>query len=201
VGSLVGAILLIPWIQYVLSGPPELGAPKDYNALFELRYWLLWIGDAFGISVSFSLGREGFMRFLEFPSSTYLMGISHLLVLLLGIFGSFLVVKSFFRSKPSLLSTDDTGLAVRSTFWGNGLLLSLAGKPIHRHYMLITFPLEWVSIASLALKRIASPLNERLLFALWILQFSLAAGYLSFIHQNHGMVGADYGLAYQYQQH
>ena len=75
--------------------------------------------------------------------------------------------------------------------------MSLLGINILRHYLIMSFPLEWVWLSRMALRDLR--LGQRYLMIIWIAQLIISATFLIYIHLNHGAPLADYGTAYQYQ--
>jgi hypothetical protein len=68
---------------------------------------------------------------------------------------------------------------------------------VQRQYTEVTFPLEWVGVAYLTLRHVVPA--RRVLATLWAVQLCLSLAFLTYIHQNHGAPGGDYGLAYRWQ--
>jgi hypothetical protein len=92
-----------------------------------------------------------------------------------------------------------TGLAVNTAFLLMGLLMTLACITVCRHYLIVTFPLEWVWLSKLSLQD--SRWGRKRLMVLWVAQLVLTASFLVYIHVNHGDVLGDYGIPYEFQTH
>jgi hypothetical protein len=92
---------------------------------------------------------------------------------------------------------DETAFTCTAAFVGFGLLLNFLVVLIHPQYTEVTFPLEWVALASVALAY--APLPRRLLAILWVSQLALSLTFLSYIHVHGGAIHGDYGRAYQAQ--
>ena len=76
--------------------------------------------------------------------------------------------------------------------------------PVHRHYMVITFPLMflWLARAALAHRRpLAGTLStgRAFLVGLCITQFLITASFLGYIHVNQRTIQGDYGMPYAAQ--
>ncbi|HJT24276.1 MAG TPA: hypothetical protein VJ873_06845, partial [bacterium] len=99
--------------------------------------------------------------------------------------------------KTGFKDSSQTGLAITSTLIGVGILLTLSCVKICRHYLIMTFPLEWVWLSRLGLSDTRS--GQRYLTVLWTAQLLLSVLFLVYIHLNHGDPLGDYGVAYQFQ--
>ncbi len=94
-----------------------------------------------------------------------------------------------------------TAFTQNAALWGFGLLLTLSSFSIHRHYMIVLFPLEFLWVARLALTS-GDPsarslrLGRVLLLCLWFAQFLLSANMLSYIHTRQNFSGSEYGIPY-----
>ena len=147
-GSALGALPMIPWIQYLLeSHGTRAAAPLKWQHIFEAKYWLRWFSEPFGWGLDYSLG-DDFRDFLAQPivggRSTWLVAGLHAAAILLGIW---LLIR-WGRQKFGLggnstgsREASSTHLAQTIGMWGYGLLLTFSLVPIHRHYMIIIFPL------------------------------------------------------------
>ena len=69
-----------------------------------------------------------------------------------------------------------------------------AGFWVHRHYLIVAFPLPFVCLANLALRD--SKYGEKLLLGMWCAQVVVTAAFLYYIHVNCGAPGADYDVAF-----
>jgi len=197
-GSLVGAIPLIPWLQYLISKPAGESNWLSPLNVAQLRFWRYWISDALGIGLNTSLGNFAYWDFMRYPLiggiGTYLVGISHALIIVAAITMFFLEIKKWGISKR-IKDSSDTGLAINSVLLVAGVLLTFTVK-IFRHYLIMSFPLEWVWLSRIGLGN--TRYGQRLLIAIWMAQLIISASFLTYIHINHG-APADYGTAYQFQ--
>lgn len=199
-GSLIGAIPLLPWLQYLASKPG--GGFNWANLLWILypKYWIFWLTDSLGMGLTYSLKTVHFLDFLRYPLvegyGTYLVAVLHLLIIGTAI----LMLVSGKKNRgwmPGLKDSSETGLAVNSTLMASGVLLTLSCVKICRHYLIMTFPLEWVWLSRLGLSNFHR--GRRHLVALWIAQLLLTGAFLGYIHVNHGDPLGDYGVTYQGQ--
>ncbi len=100
---------------------------------------------------------------------------------------------------------DSTALAIGAAMWGFGILLTLCGVRIHRHYLLVSFPLEFLWLARMALPPAPCPRDVQrqgraALAALVVLELALSASFLGYLHVNGGAPRGDYGIAYGAQR-
>jgi hypothetical protein len=88
--------------------------------------------------------------------------------------------------------TNESSFILSAAIWGYGTLMTISTIVIHRYYLLITFPLEFVWLARLVR-------NRKFLTAVCVCEFLISAAFLYYIHVNHGAPNADYGIGYQYR--
>lgn len=206
-GSVVGALPLYPWLMDLLTRPKLPAVPTnglDLRNLVEC-FWEYWLTNSLGLGLSYSLHKAAFLDFLQYPylgaQPLYLVGIAHLLLTGMGLKILFLTLRGIWKKKPTLheffLGGPQTPTLTleKASFWGYGPLLHLTGVRVARHYLLITFPLEWVWISRLSLAR---PETKKLLPWLWVLQLFLSALFLHYLHVNDGAPTGDYGYSYRH---
>ena len=207
-GSLLGALPMVPWLGYVLHHPSSSSA-WDWRELVTPRLWLYGLGDSLGLGLNFNLGITGFFDFLRYPRiggvSTYLVGSSQVLLALSGCaFATVALARAWRagRMRPRTLATsgpdaaDATSNALRATFLGYGALVAMSGLLVQRHYLVVTYPLEWVLLAGIALG--LEKHGRRLLAILWAAQLVVTISLLAYLHA-HGGAAGDYGVAYRLQ--
>lgn len=191
VGAAVGVIPLEPWLREILA---QAGAAQGFawSEPFKLKFWYYWVTDAFGIGVADRLGIDAFKDFLRFPLvgglSTWVGGASQLALIALAAVACGL-------SRKRLLPRSRGAEA--AAFWGYGILLTASAVMISRHYLIATFPLQWVWLA-----RALDPddaRGRRLLRAIWALELATTALFLYYVHVKGGAPGGDYGVAYSAQ--
>ncbi len=199
-GSLMGAIPLIPWLQYMASEPGN--GFKMMSLMWPLRtnYWFFWMTDSLGMGLVYSLNTHLFLDFLRYPliggKGTYLVGMLHALIIVTGVL-ILVSVKKTWGSYRGKSGADETGLALNSLLVIPGVLMTLSFVEVCRHYLIMSFPLEWVWLSRLGLRD--SRLGQRYLTAIWMAQLLITVCFLSYIHVNHGASTGDYGTAYQFQ--
>ncbi|HWH10236.1 MAG TPA: hypothetical protein VG165_03850 [Solirubrobacteraceae bacterium] len=205
-GSLVGAATLVPWLVKIL-GKPGTPARSLVNSI-QPRIWALWITYPLSFSLFDSFGTDSW-NFLAWPTvggqSLYLVAITCAVIAVVGI----VIAVDAFRLTvwPAHTRPDsplggrgsDSRLAIRAAFWGFGLLITVSGVLIYRHYMIVTFALPFVALAAAALLRPSR--GRRLLTVLVVAEAALSVQYLTYIHVRGGAPGGDYGVAYDAQPH
>ncbi len=198
-GSLIGAAPLIPWVQYVFS---NAGTGLTLMNLFWViypKYWIFWVTDSLGMGLTHSMKASYFLDFLRYPliaeRGTYLVGILHVCIIVCAI----LIFVSAYKKRGFLRGISDsseTGLILNSALVISGILMTLSCFKINQHYLIMSFPLEWVWLARLGL---SDPRGSRWLMAIWTAQLLISILFLTYIHVNHGVPMGDYGTAYQFQ--
>jgi hypothetical protein len=182
--------------------------PDRWVHAFELKFWTRWTLEAFGLGIDYTLEKQ-FTEFLACPfvlgRPTYLVAALHVVLLIaaLLILGrqavrqwnehGRLLIRWIGRDCPSAFTQN-------AAFWGFGMLLNLSCFSIHRHYMVVLFPLEFLWLARMALCDYAKPgravwWGRGLLATLWAAQLLISIGFLDYIHVKQRIDG-EYGTAY-----
>jgi len=209
-GSVLGALPMLPWLIGLLAHPSGRSInPHRWVHACELKFWIRWFTESFGLGIDYTFGPY-FREFQAYPllggRPTYLVLLLHWL---LGGFALFLIaraLRSLWRERNRwrerwIGRTSSSAFTQNAALWGFGLLLTLSSFSIHRHYMIVLFPLEFLWIARLALASGDTPawslrLGRVLLLCLWVAQFLLSANMLSYIHTRQNFSGAEYGIPY-----
>jgi hypothetical protein len=92
-----------------------------------------------------------------------------------------------------------TQRAQSAVLWGCGGLMTLAHIVVHRYYMLVTFPFEYLWLARLALAR-RRQRTRAILAGLVVAQLIVSVGLLVYVHQNGGAPQGDYGVSFSAQE-
>ena len=214
IGSLLGALPLIPWLVAIVELHPPVES-ADLAALITADFYQHWLALALGLDLHYALGND-FRRFLAYPEflgwPTYLGGA--FLGLLVACFATILLRFTLrLRREAShvaeriFASGSSTALAVNAAFWGYGLLLTATARPVYLHYLVIAFALPalwlaWLERANAGDAPEAAALSRGLLASLALAQACLTILFLVFIHETQSIAG-DYGTAYgaQVEQH
>lgn len=213
IGSVIGALPLIPWAQYILAHPSGTPIEHGWNEASQLKYWVFWISDAFGLHLGNTLGIyigdsqiEQLSDFARYPlmggRATYLVALAHVTTLICVIWTALRLarwtsneVKAGWRAfTRDMVGLDSPAQFARnSALLGTGILMTLTNVNIRRYYMMVTFPFEqfWISKLALGAKR-----GRQILFLLWISQLFISANFVGYIHVNQGSPRGDYGDAY-----
>jgi hypothetical protein len=212
-GSLVGGWPLLPWGLAAYSdviGNPT-GQTKIGN-VFTFKYWLRWVSEPFGMTLRYSLGND-FSDYLREPVvggvPTYLMGVVNVGLAILGVYLLAGTVRRAWANRARFgkwLTGNDqnTRISLGGVMIGFGVAITVSTLPIHRHYMLLTFPFMhlWLAMIALADRRPAWwgwTRGQALLAAVVLLQSAATVGFLGYIHSNQRTIRGDYWTPYQAQ--
>ncbi|PZR66663.1 MAG: hypothetical protein DLM63_08395 [Solirubrobacterales bacterium] len=199
-GSLLGALTLVPWLVHVVTH--EGGPMRSLANSVQPRILGLWVTYPLSLNLFDSFGSDSW-RLLAWPTvggtSLYLVAATFAVIVGAGIA---IAVRAFAvtiwprrtrSQRPLGGSGSDTAIVIKGALWGYGLLITVSGVAIYRHYMIVTFALPFVALAVAALLR---PRGRRLLAVLVVAEAALSVQYLTYIHARGGAPGGDYGVAY-----
>jgi hypothetical protein len=204
-GSLLGAATLAPWLVHVLG--QHAHAARSLTNTVEPLFWPFWVSYPLGLNLFTSFGSDSW-KFLAWPTvdgvSLHLVTVAFVVIvaaaLAIGVEAFALVVWPRRRrpQRPLGGRSNETGLALRASFWGYGLLITASGFVFYRHYLIVAYALPFVGLAVCALLR---PRRGRaLLTALVVAEAAVSVGYLTYIHVRGGAPGGDYGTAYDHKR-
>jgi hypothetical protein len=212
-GSLLGAVGMIPWLGYLFTECHGQPNPGRWVHLLEFKFWVRWVKEPLGFGLDYVLG-DNFDDFLRYPvingRPSYLIWFFQTLLTTVAVILFVRAGWCLLREHRPLLSTaigdSPSAFTQSAALWGFGVLLSASSFYIQRHYLVVTFPLEFVWLARLALAptgRLARDLRpgRALLLTLCLGQFLLTAQFLRYIHGNQGAKDGDYGICYGARQH
>jgi hypothetical protein len=212
-GSALGALPMLPWLFHLLTNPSARPAnPHRWVHACEMKFWIRWCTESFGFGIDYTFGPY-FRDFLRYPvlagRPTYLVGVFHCflavvtLLLLLRAIVQLWAKRDRWR-EVGIGRGSASAFTQNAALWGFGLLLTLSSFSIHRHYMIVLFPLEFLWVARLAVASDVVPpcslrFGRALLLSLCFLQFLLSANMLAFIHSRPNFAGTEYGVPYAAQ--
>jgi hypothetical protein len=80
---------------------------------------------------------------------------------------------------------------------GTGILLVAAGFPIHRHYLIVTFPFQWLWVT----RQLRSTTRHwsQVLTVVWLSELAISSAFLFYVHLHGGAITGDYGVAFSRQ--
>jgi hypothetical protein len=209
-GAALGALPLIPWLAYI-SAHPGLPSERHWRIrhILECKFWIRWTTEPLGLGLDYALGQD-FLDFLQSPrwngQPTFLVGICHAAALAAGI-GIFIrAARRAWKNRSTTVALLDrppspTATLLCAALWGFGILLTLSGMTLHRHYMAIAHALEALWLAWLALPRFGAQPSELkrgriFLGTLCLAQALITFGFLSYVHARQTIDG-DYGTTYR----
>jgi len=207
-GTAVGALPLIPWLRYCAHEVSSHRAlPHVIKHAFELKFWTRWFMEPLGLGLNHTLGPD-FFDFLRYPlmsgHPTFGVGLLHVLVAIIGVcllgrafLGAMQIPGFWNRFRRGGESA--SGFTVNAALWGYGLCLTLSLLPIHRHYMIVTYPVEMLWLARLSLELPRKENGRRFLGVLWAAQLLISISFLGYIHVNQGARNGEYGKTYAAQ--
>lgn len=220
-GSILGALPLIPWAFYILNhgtGVPQgVQVSGRWDEIFQLKFWVFWISDPLGLHLGNPLGLlhgnshwSQLSDFLKYPliqgHATYLNGLAHLIVLAIGASLFVRILISIYdrlrnpADSESIRKYSPTILAQNASLWGFGILITATGVMIRRYYMAVSFPFEWVWLVGLLINPTSDVhrqrFSNRVLSLLWFAQLFISVNFVGYIHVNHGALQGDYGSAF-----
>jgi hypothetical protein len=212
-GACLGSLPMLPWLWQVAHHAARAPYHADsWVHLLEFKFWMRWIMQSLGFGVGYNLGEEQRRAFLGYPTifgcPTYLVGALHVVVAAVGVVVLLKAALLQWRERGAWLRRWNGGdspnsFTVNAALWGFGLLLTASCFPTHRHYLVILFPLHFLWLARLALRRRDPNAQPRpqarvLLGVLWAAQLLITVGLLHFIHTNQRM-GGEFGTVYAAQ--
>jgi hypothetical protein len=212
-GSVLGALPMLPWLAHLFTHPSTRPVnPHRWVHAFEIKFWIRWCLESFGFGTDYTFGPY-FRDFLRYPllagRPTYLVGFLHCFLAVIALW-------LLLRASVHLWSQRDrwrevgigrgssSAFTQNAALWGFGLLLTLSSFSIHRHYMIVLFPLEFLWVARLALAAEVVParslrLGRAFLLSMCFAQFFISTNMLSYIHTRQNFAGAEYGVPFAAQ--
>lgn len=194
-GSFLGALLLLPWLNYLLEMPkivksadPNNSGVIEFKHIFKFRFYTYSILDAFGIHLKYSIGKA-FKDFLKFPSGLYLSGFLHVFLSLTGVMGLVFFIKK--RREIKWTPFDEIWGA---SLIGGGLVLTLIGLKMHPHYIICALPFSYY----LAI-RLLETLKPWVTPTFIVAQLFVTTLFLTYVVINDGVPEQEYGKSYQSQ--
>jgi hypothetical protein len=209
-GTVLGTLPMLPWLIHLLTQPSDRSInPHRWVHACELKFWIRWCTESFGLGIDYTFGPY-FREFQGYPllagRPTYLVGLLHwilggIALLLVGRALVFLWHRREQWRDRWIGRESASAFTQNAALWGFGLLLTISSFSIHRHYMIVLFPLEFLWVARLALAKGEEQarfvrLGRVLLVCLWLAQFCISANMLAYIHARQNFAGTEYGIPY-----
>jgi hypothetical protein len=189
-GSVLGSLTLVPWIQYVFS--PE--AHSASHAGFSIKFFVTALRHAWGLGLEYPLGRA-YHELLQGPMvagvATHLAQAARYGLLLLLLWG--IIARGYEMREMKALRLPEPIYTYGGCVVITGLLMIAARVEVYEHYLIVLGPMLHIAAAWLVLSRRLAALG------VCALQAFLSAYFLVFIHGHGGAPDADYGKSYRAQ--
>lgn len=202
-GGFTGSIPAWPWACHLLFVAERSASAKaHWSKLLEMKFWVYWLTEPFGLNLQYSLGAD-FGEFLRSPwigmQPTYLVAVLHVALVLAAVTVGYRYVGRAWRTGSWGLDRSATGLVIGGVGVGYGLLLTLTGLPVYRHYLIIAAPFACVALARVVLSCWTTAKARRFLGGLCLVQTGVSALFLMFVHGTDRPIRGDYGAPYRVQ--
>lgn len=212
-GSILGALPLLPWFQYVFTQyGVERISQRHWSHFFHGKLFARWLAEPFGFGLHDALGKDT-RDFLRYPllngQPTYLVAILCMLLLVAGAVLLGATACALWRRRQrwadlAIGRQSATAFTHNACLLGFGLVFALTLLPSHRHYLIITFPMMFLWVAHVALlhrRTLVGPLTwgRSYLGIVWLAQFLVSASFLHYVHVNPRAIRGDYGVPYAAQ--
>ncbi len=201
VGSVIGSLPLLPWLQYLAAN--KSGSNYLFWEIFTFKFFTQWWGTAFGINLKEYLGNAFAPGFLPEPRigevPTFLVGLAHLPLFALALYTVSVFLYCRFKARHKLPNLAIRSPQLVSLLWAtaivSGIVFTLSGYSVHAHYMIVYYPLPFLWFSLLYA-------DYRKLFKLILIcQLFISASFIWYVHRNGGIEGADYGKSYRLQKY
>ncbi len=203
VGSVVGLLPMIPWVQYLMSELSSGAGVSDGSKTFFPEFYLQWVMSSLGINLEYEMGPVFWSRFVPEPLvgglPSYGVALAHgVLVLCFVYIGlRYLFSKRFRRFIHGEKGEfDNTNFYWRVGALGMGPLFSLMFLRAPIYYLNSLFPFIHIWVAYLYRHR------PRFLVATVLAQLFISINLLTFIHTSNGIPDAPrYGDSFLMQEY
>ena len=185
VGTVAGLVPAVPWIGYLVTEHPGASSVAWWQR-FRFAFYQYFLSDPFGLSGEYVVGKDiaRAMRWpIVFGQTTWLVLVAHGILAVVAGALAYRAIRLAWQLRHSFRTvlgggTSDTSLLLAAVLVGMGVLMTLPSISMHRHYMLATFPLEYLLVARVAL---STKRGERLLAALFVGCTVVSLGILTFV--------------------
>jgi hypothetical protein len=201
-GSIVGALPAIPWLMQ-LHGTKLAHFTPAASARWG-NAWRMWLEDVVGWNLEYSFGPEHALRFLKYPVIAgretgyvqYALWTSLFVTAALALFAAWQNVREGRRFLDRLKWDGAVGHNI--AFFLYGLGMTLPPFLVWRHYLLVTYPFQAMTLPLLAW--LAGRKRGCIALApVWVAHALIAACALAYLFANQGAPGGDFGIAFEFQ--
>ncbi len=204
VGSVIGSIGLIPWINYLLLHPHP--SELSWAHIFQFSFYFYFFMDALGLNIMYSI-RQEFWQFIQLPfvgnMPLYLIAVAHLFLAATGLY----VVKRIYdyakknakiiASKKAfnnyIIQVNQAEFYLFSILLGLGIFMNCNGAITFQHYLIVGFPFSYLFLSKVLFQK------KRWLIATIFAQFFITVSFMIYVHVHNGIENANYGKAYHAQ--
>jgi hypothetical protein len=197
-GSALGAIPLIPWVQALLATGPI--AVRKSSSIFNVDFLKMWLKTGFPSDLTYSLGSAFRDTFLKLPvvldqQTMLASGLTFVLSLsCVAVFARFLLRRERVRAVKFMREHADLNFYLRVCFWGVGLIMTFARTDIRLHYLIVLYPFVFFWVMAQFYNR------PKIQLGIVLINLALSTMLLHHLHQNCGEPRGDYGTSYRCQK-
>jgi hypothetical protein len=203
-GGCLGSIPAWPWLYHLLFiAERSASAKAKWWHLVVPKFWYYWITEPFGFDLEYSLGHN-LGDFLRWPivggHPTYFVAVLQavLATTMIAIVGRWLWRVA--RERGWNINRGPSAFTLAAVVGGYGLLLTITGLPVYRHYMIITFPLMFVWVAQCAFAEWRPAKARAWLGTTCVAQALISVLFLAYIHAQEAPIRGDYGAPLRLQR-
>lgn len=202
-GSVLGALPLIPWAIHALQLPPHPEVARGFGEMLQLKYWAFLLTNPWGLHVGNTLGLlrgpshwQQLSDFSRYPlvagHASWLVGAAHVALGGLFIYTLGRLVASGW--KRLAIPGPERRLILAVALLA-GVLMTLPAASIRRYYLMIAFPVD--SLLLVYAVRAAFPRgSRRALAAIAVCLLVISASFAQYVRVNEGSAQGDYGRGF-----
>ncbi|MFO0749186.1 MAG: hypothetical protein U1F43_26510 [Myxococcota bacterium] len=199
-GSLLGLGPAVPWLMRL--GQAELAHHAVEASQRWGNTWRMWMENAVGWNLEYTLGREHMAEFRRWPlvagHETSLVTVALWAAMAVALVLAACALRNLAREGRGFLDRFawDGAVAHNVAFFVYGLGMTLMPIIVWRHYLLVDFPFEALSLPLLA--RLGG-VRLRWLGVVWAAHLVIALSLLAYLYAHEGAPGGDFGRAWMFQ--
>ncbi len=196
VGTTIGILPMIPWIQKIGNTAATIARPS-WAEILTPNFPLHWLLSSWGLNLEYDLGPEFWRSFLQEPRLFGFPSFGAAIALLFLAVSAIAALIRWWRSRHKTTDFILEPNSIAPYLWSGGvimpILLLFARVRIPAHYLIVLYPFIHIWIAVLERGRVRS------LIAICSVQLFVSICFLVFIHIHNGGPEAFYGNVYRLQ--